>query len=298
MTCSDLANSRETIPNSQVKRVFTEVVPREMGNHQNNDGSGFDVNRWAGTFRDDLDWWLSRTAKASPSIRSPAVIVFRWAVFFDWPIWLDGPAFANTFGRLLKLRPDVISLATEVLKRMKAADSRLSSPQSLDSLLEFVGVHLRVEQDRLEWWPDETSQIDAYMARIKELDLKPKTTYVATGSATGLEHIRTRLATQFDGSVHSKETLLNGTAHFEDLQKLEWDQQGLVDYCVLLRSRYFLGMFQSSFAQNIAVRRHLLEDGPETLIWRGYHDKWSYLHGRRRSYNGDWVFFSAETMWP
>lgn len=272
-------------------------MPRDMGNHMSNDGNGFDVNRWAGTFREDLDWWLHNKANVTRSAKEPVIIVFRWAVFFDWPIWIDGPVFANTFGRLLKIKPDVISLAVKVLQGIYNADTGLSHSQSSGPLLDYLGVHLRVEDDSLEWWPNEKTQIDSYVTKVRSLESKPRTTYVATGSAVGLEHISSRMADEFGTRVLSKETILNGT-DLEQLKKLQWDQQGLVDYCVLLRSHYFLGIFQSSFAQNIAVRRHLLEAGQDTLIWRGYQDKWSYLHGSRRRYNGDWVFFSAETMWP
>lgn len=278
---------------------MTEVVPRDMGNHQDNDGSGFDVNRWAGTFRDDFDWWLANATKLSPTLEQPVVVVFRWATFFDWPIYIDGPHFSNTFGRLLKLPRNVITLATEVIRSLAAIDPAiLDAEQYGGPLLNYLGMHLRTEADRLDWWPDENAQIDAYVERIKTLHLQSKTVYLATGSSSGVQRVRERLATEVGARVVSKETILNGSVSLTHLQSLPWDQQALVDYCVLLRSRDFLGMFQSSFAQNIAVRRHLLDDGAETLIWRGYYDKWSFLFGSRKRYTGDWVFFSAETMWP
>lgn len=286
------------MPNIQAARLFMELVPRDIGNHQDNDGSGLEINRWSGTFRDDLDYWLRSVTGDTPLSEKMLVILgFKWAVFFDWPIWLDGAAFANTFGRLLKIRPDVLALAGKVLQNLQANESSLSPPQHKGPLLEFVGVHLRVEADRLDWWPDEKQQIDAHVTRLRERPVLPRITYVATGSAAGLHHISARLTQEFESHVYSKESLLYGK-DLEQLQSLQWDQQALVDYCVMLRSRYFLGMFQSSFSQNIAVRRHLLEAGQETTIWRGNHDKWSYLYGSRRRYYRDLLFFSGETMWP
>lgn len=54
------------------------------------------------------------------------------------------------------------------------------------------------------------------------------------------------------------------------LGNMTWDQQGLVDYEVLLKSLVFGGMDGSMLALNIGVRRHLLSNetysgGPDFL---------------------------------
>lgn len=269
-----------------------------MGNHLDNDHHGFDVNNWVGTFREDLDWWMANTWGHTPAVEAPVVLTFAWAFFFNWPIWLDGPRFANTFGRLLKIRPDVMTLAAKALKGLERFDSESTKPLArYPTLMNYMGIHLRVESDRLGWWPDEDTQVDEYIQRAMKLETRPTTIYVATGSATGFEHFSKNASMELGAKTISKEALLEGD-DLKELKALKWDQQALVDYLILLRSRYFAGIMQSSFAQNIAIRRRLLLDGIDTTIWRGYYDQWSYLAGSRRRYNDDWLFFSHEAMWP
>lgn len=57
-------------------------------------------------------------------------------------------------------------------------------------------------------------------------------------------------------AVVTKYDLLRGL-DLEQLSNLTWDQQALVDYLVLLRSSYFMGMAESSFAWAIAVKRRV-----------------------------------------
>lgn len=264
----------------------------------NTEQSGFGPNRWAGTFREDLDWWLAESYKHVPTVDSPVVMTLKWASMFQWPIWMDGTHFANTFGRLLKLSPEITTLASVVIREIGKIDSDAIVPaETNSSLLGYLGVHLRLEDDTLDWWPKEEFQIKSYMERAREVNLRPRTVYLASGSDNGVAHFSGNASLQLQARTVTKEMLLKGR-DLERLKQLQWDQRGLVDYLVLLRSKYFMGMMQSSFSQNLAVRRHLLQNGTSTLIWRGYSDKWSYLCGNRRSYKGDWLFFALETMWP
>lgn len=286
------------MPNANRQHFAKDIDLKAMGNRLNSVQEGFGPNRWAGSFREDLDWWLGSSFQHIPTIEAPVVMTLKWASMFQWPIWMDGTQVANTFGRLLKLSPEVMKLASAVLLEMGKIDPEAIMPAERDSpLLGYMGVHLRLEGDTLDWWPKEQAQIDSYLARAEMLKLRPKTIYLASGSANGADHFSGNASLRLHARTVRKEMLLQGE-DLERLKSLQWDQQGLVDYLVLLRSKYFTGMMQSSFSQNLAVRRHLLQDGVNTLIWRGYHDKWSYLYGNRRDYRGDWLFFALETMWP
>lgn len=270
-----------------------------MGNHMSNDGQGFDLNRWAGTWREDLDWWLANSYQHVPSSDEPVVLRWKWPTIFDWPIWLDGPRFANTFGRLLRIRPDIAQIAVKILINLHKIDpestrSLIHQPQ----LLQYVGIHLRVEEDVLEWWPKEEDQVHEYLTTLRDKQLSPSTVYVATGSQAGFERLKHRLTGEFDiKHVLTKYQVLDGE-DLAALKGLSWDQQGLVDYLILMRSEYFMGIMQSTFAQNLAARRHLLQNGSETTIWRGDRDERSLLVGPRREYINHWVFFNHEAMWP
>lgn len=254
-----------------------------MANHMNNDGNGFDVNRWAGTFRDDLDWWLNNSYGHHPTPQLPVVLAWRWAFFFSWPIWLDGPQFANTFGRLLKIRADITLLATQVITNLAALEKRVVPVAGSSPLMPYVGVHLRAANDTLAWWPSEESQIADYMRHLTALGMRNKTIYLASGSRSAFDEFSKVAKVDLQSVCTSKSLLLHGT-ELTKLQALTWDQQALIDYLVLLKSNYFLGMAQSSFSQNLASRRHLLKNGTDTLIWRGFQDEFSYLYGHRKNY--------------
>jgi hypothetical protein len=45
------------------------------------------------------------------------------------------------------------------------------------------------------------------------------------------------------------------------MEEMTWDQLALVDYEILIRSNVFGGTWESSFAWNIAVRRHEVQGG-------------------------------------
>ena len=47
-----------------------------------------------------------------------------------------------------------------------------------------------------------------------------------------------------------------GSEDLRRLEKLSWDQRGLVDYEVMLRAGMIAGTAESSFAWNLAIRRN------------------------------------------
>lgn len=63
----------------------------------------------------------------------------KWATFFEWPVYRDGPEFAATFGDILRLRKDVKELAAKILTEMVRFTGTEPRPQTLDvSYLAFT----------------------------------------------------------------------------------------------------------------------------------------------------------------
>jgi len=98
-------------------------------------------------------------------------------------------------------------------------------------------------------------------------------------------------------TVVTKTDLLGG----DDLARLDalnFDQQALVDYLVLLRASYFAGVAISSYSANVAMRRRVLSKagscGPKSAGTAGdvaFRDEFSELFGVGHS---EW----AENIFP
>ena len=205
----------------------------------------------------------------------------------------DGVQFANSFGRILKFNSAITSLATAVLSEMHS-----QFPSTTDKhgpLYDYFGVHLRTESDGLYWWPDATTQEREALDRIKLHD--PEYVYVATTDVDSAARFAAMVDEQTSAKMLNKTMLLKGK-QLDELTAMTWDQQGMVDYLVLLLSRHFVAMSSSSFAMNLAIRRHLLDKGVDTLLWRGMNDSRTFLHGPRQSYKRNWIYFIEAAMWP
>lgn len=290
-----LVNSLHALP-ATLHKVEHTIVPKGLANLGKHDGTGLDgVNRYAGTFRTDFDEWLVVGAKHKPTINSPIIVNLKWPTFFEWPVTIDGARFANTFGRLLRFRADVRLLAATVLEEMARQFPETADEVGAHKLLNFTGVHLRADSDALSWWPNEQDQVDDAMHQIAGHE--QRFVYLATGTTSSFLHMQDRAATELNATTLSKDTLLSESGT-QLLEALEWDQRGLVDYLVLLRSAWFAGMSASSFSMNVAARRHLLTKGIDSLTWRGVEDGYSHLYGPRKSYLKNWVYFVEEAMWP
>jgi hypothetical protein len=79
------------------------------------------------------------------------------------------------------------------------------------------------------------------------------------------------------------------------LEALSWDQQGMVDFLVMLRASRFAGVGHSSFAWNVALVRHLFAQQKDHL--KGPHllknDELSEVYGYPRQYPE-----YASCLWP
>ena len=284
-------NLAEEIPvkNGSKLMMIEEFYPKDLGSLDGCDGRG--VNRHLDMFRTKFDSWLT-SGQFRPSADTPITIRLRWATFFEWPIYRDGPEFAATFGDILRIHPDIEDISTKVLKEMAKFVGGKSKPKKLEA--PYLGVHLRTESDALGFWPDFREQSEGYLQEGERRGLKHA--YLATGNATDGHRFAEKAWERLQMNVTSKLDLLKG----EDLQRLtslSWDQQALVDFLVLTKSTHFTGCSFSSFTMNIAFKRHLMTAGISTRQWKSPGDDYSTLVGRFDNWYGDWIFM-YECLWP
>ncbi|KAG9247473.1 hypothetical protein BJ878DRAFT_414771 [Calycina marina] len=267
----------------------TEFYPKDLNIDLDGcDGRG--VNRHLDMFRPKFDNWLK--GKRVPTVMKPVSIRFKWATFFEWPVYRDGPEFVNTFGDLLRLRKDIRELAAIALQEMEKFVGMTPEPPKLSA--PFLGVHLRTESDALGFWPSFDDQSNGYLAQGERRGLKHA--FLACGDSKEGDKFKAKAAEKLNLKVATKMDLLKGDA-LKRLTDLSWDQQALVDFLVLTKSAHFTGCSFSSFTMNIAFKRHIMTRGINTLQWRSPGDMYSTLIGRFESWYGDWMFM-YECMWP
>ncbi|RDL32556.1 uncharacterized protein BP5553_09012 [Venustampulla echinocandica] len=280
------------IPNHDNITKVEEFVPKELGGVDGTDGRG--TNRHLDVFRPNFNKWIAET-KHTPTATAPITIRFRWATFFEWPIFLDGSELAATFGDLLRINKEAEALAHKTLlamSRFVGVEPQSENPKTLDA--PFMGIHLRTESDALGYWPDYKEQSTGYLKEAADRGFKHA--FLACGNATEKKRFADEAWENMKLNVTSKLDLLKGE-DLERLQALTWDQQALVDFLVLLKSRHFAGCSFSSFAMNISLKRHLVTGGLRTRPWQSPSDGYSTLVGRFKSWWGDWMYM-LECMWP
>jgi hypothetical protein len=208
-------------------------------------------------------------------------------------VYKDGPEFVTTFGGLLKFQKDILELGKRTVSAME-----LLATSGAGGSKQFAGFHLRTENDALSRWPDFDIQSSAYIQRAAGLGVRAA--YLATGNATEADRFKTTAMSQERIQVVTKHDLLAGTRDgLQQLDSLSWDQQALVDFIVLLKSTYFMGVNPSSFSINVAGKRHLQREGLYTRPWKagGDGDGRSWLMGNYDSYWDDWLFM-YDSLWP
>jgi hypothetical protein len=281
----------EEIPNAASVLKIEEFYPKDLNIDLDGcDGRG--VNRHLDFFRPKFHAWLE-TTRRKPTAEAPVTIRFKWATFFEWPIYRDGPEFASTFGDILRIRKDLQELAAKTLSAMSKFAGVEPHPPTLDA--PYLGVHLRTESDSLGFWPNFEEQSNGYLQQSQKLGLKYA--YLACGDAKEARRFTDKARNQtMPLHVATKMTLLQGE-DYQRLTNMSWDQQALVDFLVLSKSTHFTGCSFSSFTMNIAFKRHLMTGGLNTRQWKSPGDQFSTLIGRFESWYGDWMFM-YECMWP
>ncbi|RFU30229.1 hypothetical protein B7463_g6105, partial [Scytalidium lignicola] len=181
-------------------------------------------------------------------------------VWQHFPICRDSVGFANTFGLLLPLRRDVHRLAAVILYELYShyhlsidPSVTTTNPQAHS----FIGIHLRTASDILPYWIKYRDQANYYLKRMDSSQFLSSLPiiYIASGNISSVQEFSSEVQSLSSPKpVVTKYDLISG-ADRDELANLTWDQQALVDYLVLTRSAYFMGMADSSFAWTLAVSR-------------------------------------------
>lgn len=233
------------------------LTPKDLGV----DFKVFRVMDFAAKWRKLFDDWIPKFgAKDGFSPEEPFIVSMTPAIF-EFPTNYDNPQFIATFGRILRFHENVRRLAGIVLYAMDQKYNLDINPAKtgIPDAEKYYGAHLRtaVDATKAGFAPYE-DQAKAYLADAYKHKLS--VVYLASGSAPDIERFTTDAAAQ-NVSVTTKLHLLESAPEYahalEEMQKLSWDQQALIDYLILLRSSVFGGTWASSFAWNIAFRRHV-----------------------------------------
>ncbi|KAG9237866.1 putative platelet-activating factor acetylhydrolase [Amylocarpus encephaloides] len=169
-------SKRADIPHLDKVQEINEFYPKDL--NVDTDGcDGRGVNRHLDQFRQKFDKWIL-DHKQPLSWDKPTTLVFKWATFFEWPVYRDGPEFAATFGDLLRINKDIEALAVKTIQEM----SRFAGvvPSASKIVAPYLGVHLRTESDALEFWPNFDEQSNGYIQQAESRNIK--LAYLASGS--------------------------------------------------------------------------------------------------------------------
>ncbi|KAE8444953.1 hypothetical protein EG329_014080 [Mollisiaceae sp. DMI_Dod_QoI] len=288
-----LHTSTKDIPDFQNAHDAISLLPESLAGRVPATGLT-DPAAWRGQFYT----WLEQYS--TPEVTGP-MIVDLGRSYLTYPIYSDGEGFAISFGSILKFRSDVRMLATKTLKGLGetlALDLDLTQEIIPNA---FFGAHLRTEKDAVEGWPAPDWVYSRYETQSRlYLEQAPRSNpaiiYVASGDLNevakfALDASNTNTTDNF--RVMTKFDLLQDD-DLRELEELKWDQQGMVDFLVLLKASDFAGIGHSSFAWNVALKRHVHAqeknhlDGPQMLS-----DELSQIYGNVRGYPE-----YAACLWP
>ncbi|OLN96036.1 hypothetical protein CCHL11_03246 [Colletotrichum chlorophyti] len=285
------------------------LFPESLVEEERIPGTGIEhPERWRGQLYDWLNNIDTDTAPTGKPSEGPFVVDLGRS-YLTYPIYSDGESFATSFGDILKFRADTRELATATLVRM-AQKFEFMIPRPADGIsppspiLEhaFFGAHLRAEKDSQDnwnpidpmWeWSEYSKQTAAYLeqATLSNLSL----IYVASGNVTQVGTFASEAKPKGITVITKQDMLAEDSSERDRLEDLAWDQQALVDFLIMLRASQFGGVAHSSFAWNIALKRHLFVkssgshlDGPQMLS-----DELSQIYGEPRKYPE-----YASCLWP
>ncbi|RDW85377.1 hypothetical protein BP5796_03702 [Coleophoma crateriformis] len=169
-------------------------------------------------------------------------------------ICTHGPDFANSFGQILASHPEAYRVAAAVLFELSYQYKLAFDPSSMFMKDAYLGIHLRTAADAVKFhFLDFETQAQRYQELAKAADLP--VIYVASGNQSSIRMFAALVAPT---PVVTKYTLLRDTYELDTLRAMTWDQQGLVDTIVLMKSSMFLGMNSSSMSWNVAKTRQAM----------------------------------------
>ncbi|KAI1148029.1 hypothetical protein F4825DRAFT_435254 [Nemania diffusa] len=278
------------IPGVGKNPKINNITPKDLGSRDGCDS--WDQNRHTDRFGLSFRRWLKNEKYGHPPTKErPRLIRFNWGVLFDWQIYRDGPEMAATFGGILRLNDKFLKLGKKTLEKMHAFARADGAKDGA-----FLGIHLRTESDALGFWPNYDTQSETYMEQARKRGYQ--TAYLATGNLTEADKFMDGAIEMAQMKVVTKMDLLSDD-ELDELESLTWDQQGLIDYVVLLGSEFFLGVQPSSFSVHVAMKRHLKTGGVYTRPYKTgtEGDGLSYVVGKFEKYWAGWLFL-WDGMWP
>lgn len=277
------------------------------------------VERWGDNFRQWLfdEARIEQSKVPAPSMEKPFLVrIGKWALF-EYPTQKDGAEFRNTFGQILKFNRPVMDMGKKVLGKMQNMSATLHAERVAMGLAQkahkstvinndergFLGLHLRTEADvRLADWAKYDELKHGFLAKAEEHGFQGGVAYVATGNVRDARRFEYEAREALDLKVVDKRILLADEPQaLAELEAMNWDQQGLVDYVVMVASEMFVGSSRSSFSVWLCVRRAVMVDGG--LHARPYRprvnrdDGASFVVGPKEKYWADWLFF-YDAIWP
>ncbi|PSR77065.1 hypothetical protein BD289DRAFT_456781 [Coniella lustricola] len=244
------------------------LVATSMGEHVVTE-----PRRWRAAF----DEWVRSTILDNDALPDTTALSAAWPVRisldewvqFSWPNAYDGAAFKNDFGHAARIRLDIRLLAARALHRLYNRIGCRSSPHAPSTNC-FLGAHIRTEADaKVEGWDSYETQLLHAREQLSHHNLS--VLYVATGTASDVDRLRAdlkdlRVAVNetHDESVQvlQKWDLL-ADADMMLMDTLTWDQMALVDMDIMLRASRFEGIWESSWAWMIALKRHEWAQEPD-----------------------------------
>jgi hypothetical protein len=282
-------NHRNDLYNIPSTAKLLELTPQDLSREFVHETILAHPSEW----REMFDKWLQ--SQITPSFQNRPVLVDLNTPLFQFPLSYDSSSFVENFGRILRPRPDATRLAATVLFDLSRKYSLRLNPEEGITRRAFMGAHLRTEADaNAAGWTGYDTQATMYINQARSANLT--TVYVASGSQDDIAKFK-KQASLRSVNVTTKYDLLSGD-DLEELKRLTWDQQALVDYEILLRSSTFGGIAESSFAWNIALRRNKLtrKEAEDYLNGQGgqtFEDGLSWLYGQPGR-----LTLCAYSMWP
>ncbi|KAK4202237.1 hypothetical protein QBC40DRAFT_196617 [Triangularia verruculosa] len=196
--------------------------------------------------------YIDRTE--SPETR-PFPIRFKADVISSaFPTAYGNPDLSKNFGRILRPRKDARILAAIALYNLhKQYNPNLDSRQDLQHAT-FPGLHLRTEADAAPQFPPFDNQVTTLLELVT--NSSAEFAFVATGETEERRRAFTKRAKAANVTlVFKQDLMLDEPEGRELLEQLTWDQRALVDYEIMKRAGFTVGLGESRFDWNIALRR-------------------------------------------
>ena len=186
-------------------------------------------------------------------------------------------------GELSTIRKALFRALTYNQTLLDISDALANSPALRDG---YFAVHLRGESDWPAYWgtPDVQMKLqrDA-IERVNAAAKEPvKTVYVSTGERHVFQTFKEMLEVR-NYTVHDKWSLLaDRPDESAILERLLWDQKGVAEYNVMVRAKYWSGVFVSTLSAMVAYHR-VMDDVDE--FWSTYIYPGSAKWGLQRTYS-------------